>query len=101
MPDVMMVCVLYVPQSHKISHDVNTGVIQMTVDHFSKANEATYTVQIHDGRAKNQSSLVLVRDGERGFNIQYVRPGFIYYLKLFQILYLGLIQFPGAIEPIE
>eukprot|EP00063_Salmo_salar_P056676 XP_014031511.1 PREDICTED: myomesin-2-like isoform X4 [Salmo salar] len=48
--------------SHKISHDVNTGVIQMTVDHFSKANEATYTVQIHDGRAKNQSSLVLVRD---------------------------------------
>uniref|UniRef100_A0A8C7DXH8 Myomesin 2a n=1 Tax=Oncorhynchus kisutch TaxID=8019 RepID=A0A8C7DXH8_ONCKI len=52
--------------SHKISHDVNTGVIQMTVDHFSKASEATYTVQIHDGRAKNQSSLVLVGDGERG-----------------------------------
>uniref|UniRef100_A0A4W5PMB8 Myomesin 2a n=1 Tax=Hucho hucho TaxID=62062 RepID=A0A4W5PMB8_9TELE len=49
--------------SHKISHDVNTGVIQMTVDHFSKASEATYTVQIHDGRAKNQSSLVLVGDG--------------------------------------
>uniref|UniRef100_A0A8C7F8I9 Myomesin 2a n=1 Tax=Oncorhynchus kisutch TaxID=8019 RepID=A0A8C7F8I9_ONCKI len=48
--------------SHKISHDVNTGVIQMTVDHFSKASEATYTVQIHDGRAKNQSSLVLVGD---------------------------------------
>lgn len=68
----MMICVLCVPQSHKISHDVNTGVIQMTVDHFSKASEATYTVQIHDGRAKNQSSLVLVRDGERGFNIQYV-----------------------------
>uniref|UniRef100_A0A8C7DYZ6 Myomesin 2a n=1 Tax=Oncorhynchus kisutch TaxID=8019 RepID=A0A8C7DYZ6_ONCKI len=48
--------------SHKISHDVNTRVIQMTVDHFSKASEATYTVQIHDGRAKNQSSLVLLRD---------------------------------------
>uniref|UniRef100_A0A8C7Q9L3 Myomesin 2a n=1 Tax=Oncorhynchus mykiss TaxID=8022 RepID=A0A8C7Q9L3_ONCMY len=48
--------------SHKISHDVNTGVIQMTVDHFSKASEATYTVQIHDGRAKTQSSLVLVGD---------------------------------------
>uniref|UniRef100_A0A8C7DXN2 Myomesin 2a n=1 Tax=Oncorhynchus kisutch TaxID=8019 RepID=A0A8C7DXN2_ONCKI len=51
--------------SHKISHDVNTGVIQMTVDHFSKASEATYTVQIHDGRAKNQSSLVLVGDVEK------------------------------------
>uniref|UniRef100_A0A8C8J9N7 Myomesin 2a n=1 Tax=Oncorhynchus tshawytscha TaxID=74940 RepID=A0A8C8J9N7_ONCTS len=50
-------------ESHKISHDVNTRVIQMTVDHFSKASEATYTVQIHDGRAKNQSSLVLLRDG--------------------------------------
>ncbi|XP_056136013.1 myomesin-2 [Lampris incognitus] len=46
----------------KISHDVATGVIQMTVDHFTKANEGTYTVQIHDGRAKNQSSLVLVGD---------------------------------------
>uniref|UniRef100_A0A8C2WIE0 Myomesin 2a n=1 Tax=Cyclopterus lumpus TaxID=8103 RepID=A0A8C2WIE0_CYCLU len=46
----------------KISHDVATGVIQMTVDHFTRANEGTYTVQIHDGKAKTQSSLVLVGD---------------------------------------
>lgn len=46
----------------KISHDVATGVIQMTVDHFTRANEGTYTVQIHDGKAKAQSSLVLVGD---------------------------------------
>ncbi|XP_063740294.1 M-protein, striated muscle isoform X5 [Eleginops maclovinus] len=46
----------------KISHDVATGVIQMTVDHFTRANEGTYVVQIHDGKAKNQSSLVLVGD---------------------------------------
>ncbi|KAM3864976.1 LOW QUALITY PROTEIN: myomesin-2 [Diretmus argenteus] len=46
----------------KISHDVATGIIQMTVDHFTKANEGTYTVQIHDGKAKNQTSLVLVGD---------------------------------------
>ena len=51
------------PQSQKISHDVASGVIQMTVDHFTKANEGTYTVQIHDGKAKNQTSLVLVGDG--------------------------------------
>uniref|UniRef100_A0A8C9Z8X3 Myomesin 2a n=1 Tax=Sander lucioperca TaxID=283035 RepID=A0A8C9Z8X3_SANLU len=48
--------------SGEISHDVATGVIQMTVDHFTRANEGTYTVQIHDGKAKAQSSLVMVGD---------------------------------------
>lgn len=38
----------------------------MTVDNFTRASEGTYTVQIHDGRAKTQSSLVLVGDGEAG-----------------------------------
>lgn len=49
-------------EGHKISHDVATGIIQMTVDLFTRANEGTYTVQIHDGKAKTQSSLVLVGD---------------------------------------
>ncbi|XP_049321846.1 myomesin-2 isoform X2 [Astyanax mexicanus] len=49
-------------EGHKISHDVSSGVIQMTIEHFTKANEGTYTLQIHDGKAKNQSSLVLVGD---------------------------------------
>ena len=40
----------------------------MTVDHFTRANEGTYTVQIHDGKAKAQSSLVLVGDGELFFS---------------------------------
>uniref|UniRef100_A0A8C1TLE2 Myomesin 2a n=1 Tax=Cyprinus carpio TaxID=7962 RepID=A0A8C1TLE2_CYPCA len=47
---------------YKISHDVSTGIIQMTIEHFTKANEGTYTIQIHDGKAKSQSSLVLVGD---------------------------------------
>lgn len=51
-------------QGYKISHDVATGIIQLTVDHFTRANEGTYTVQIHDGKAKTQSSLVLVGDGK-------------------------------------
>lgn len=51
-------------QGHHISHDVSTGIIQMTVDHFTRASEGTYTLQIHDGKAKTQSSLVLVGDGE-------------------------------------
>lgn len=52
------------PQGHKISHNVATGIIEMTVDNFTRASEGTYTVQIHDGKAKTQSSLVLVGDGE-------------------------------------
>lgn len=47
-----------------MSHDVATGIIEMTVDNFTRASEGTYTVQIHDGKAKTQSSLVLVGDGE-------------------------------------
>jgi len=49
-------------EGHKISHDVASGVIQMTVDNFTRASEGTYTVQITDGKAKTQSSLVLVGD---------------------------------------
>ncbi|XP_051957464.1 myomesin-2 isoform X3 [Xyrauchen texanus] len=49
-------------EGYKISHDVNTGIIQMTIELFTKANEGTYTLQIHDGKAKSQSSLVLVGD---------------------------------------
>ncbi|XP_057699020.1 M-protein, striated muscle isoform X6 [Corythoichthys intestinalis] len=49
-------------EGHKISHDVSTGVIQMIVDNFTRDSEGTYTVQIHDGKAKAQSSLVLVGD---------------------------------------
>lgn len=49
-------------EGHKISHDVSTGIIEMTVDLFTRANEGTYTVQIHDGKAKAQTSLVLVGD---------------------------------------
>ncbi|XP_073681514.1 myomesin-2 [Garra rufa] len=49
-------------EGYKISHDANTGIIQMTIEHFTRANEGTYTIQIHDGKAKSQSSLVLVGD---------------------------------------
>lgn len=63
--------ILFSFQGHKISHDVATGIIQMTVDHFTRANEGTYTVQINDGRAKTQSSLVLVGDGETLFTLTF------------------------------
>lgn len=36
----------------------------MVMDRFTIDNEGTYTVQIQDGKAKNQSSLVLIGDGK-------------------------------------
>ncbi|KPP75988.1 myomesin-2-like [Scleropages formosus] len=46
----------------KMSHSMDTGVIEMIMEHFTKESEGTYTVQIQDGKAKTQSSLVLIGD---------------------------------------
>ncbi|KAI2657515.1 Myomesin-2 [Labeo rohita] len=46
----------------KMSHDAATGIIEMVMDHFTVDSEGTFTVQIQDGRAKAQSSLVLIGD---------------------------------------
>lgn len=59
----------------------------MTLDHFTRANEGTYTVQIHDGKAKTQSSLVLVGDGEsrrseRGSYGGFILSGRSIYLRM-------------------
>uniref|UniRef100_A0A8C1CV08 Myomesin 2 n=1 Tax=Cyprinus carpio carpio TaxID=630221 RepID=A0A8C1CV08_CYPCA len=40
----------------------STGIIEMVMDHFTDDSEGTFTVQIQDGRAKAQSSLVLIGD---------------------------------------
>uniref|UniRef100_A0A8C8AYK6 Myomesin 2 n=1 Tax=Otus sunia TaxID=257818 RepID=A0A8C8AYK6_9STRI len=47
---------------HKINCDRSNGIIEMVMDRFTIDNEGTYTVQIQDGKAKNQSSLVLIGD---------------------------------------
>uniref|UniRef100_A0A4W4F491 Myomesin 2a n=1 Tax=Electrophorus electricus TaxID=8005 RepID=A0A4W4F491_ELEEL len=44
----------------KMRHDVATGIIELVLDHFTEDNEGTFSVQIQDGRAKAQSSLVLI-----------------------------------------
>ncbi|XP_056617305.1 myomesin-2 [Triplophysa dalaica] len=46
----------------KMSHDVATGIIEMVMDHFTEDSEGTFTVQIQDGKAKAQSTLVLIGD---------------------------------------
>lgn len=47
-----------------MSHDASTGMIEMVLDHFTEEIEGTFTVIIQDGKAKAQSSLVLIGDGE-------------------------------------
>ncbi|XP_074803884.1 myomesin-2 isoform X3 [Natator depressus] len=47
---------------HRIKCDYSNGIIEMLMDQFTIENEGTYTVQIEDGNAKNQSSLVLIGD---------------------------------------
>lgn len=46
--------------------DKSTGMIEMVMDRFTIENEGTYTVQIQDGKARTQSSLVLIGDGMCG-----------------------------------
>ncbi|KAM9201425.1 myomesin-2 [Dugong dugon] len=49
-------------EKHRIKCDKSNGIIEMVMDKFTIDNEGTYTVQIHDGKAKSQSSLVLIGD---------------------------------------
>ncbi|XP_025873724.2 myomesin-2 isoform X1 [Vulpes vulpes] len=49
-------------EKHRIKCDKATGVIEMVMDRFTIENEGTYTVQIRDGKARSQSSLVLIGD---------------------------------------
>jgi len=53
---------LSVADPNKAAHDVNTGVIEYILDHFTAENEGTFTCQITDGGGKGQSSLVLIGD---------------------------------------
>uniref|UniRef100_A0A674F392 Myomesin 2 n=1 Tax=Salmo trutta TaxID=8032 RepID=A0A674F392_SALTR len=43
-------------------HNVGTGIIEFVLDHFTEDSEGTFTVQIEDGKARGQSSLVLIGD---------------------------------------
>lgn len=50
-------------QKYKMNFDKNTGVIEMIMESLSPADEGTFTFQLQDGKATNQSSLVLIGDG--------------------------------------
>lgn len=43
--------------------DQKTGLVEMIMDKLEEKDEGTYTFQLQDGKATNQSSLVLIGDG--------------------------------------
>ncbi|XP_035981392.1 M-protein, striated muscle isoform X4 [Fundulus heteroclitus] len=49
-------------EKYKMNFDKNTGVIEMLMESLTPADEGTYTFQLNDGKATNQSSLVLIGD---------------------------------------
>lgn len=48
-----------------MNFDKNTGVIEMFMDALTPADEGTFTFQLKDGKATNQSSLVLIGNGTK------------------------------------
>ncbi|XP_077208781.1 myomesin-1 isoform X1 [Paroedura picta] len=49
-------------EKYKMKVDRNTGLIEMVMDRLEDEDEGTYTFQLQDGKATNQSSLVLIDD---------------------------------------
>ncbi|XP_064188960.1 M-protein, striated muscle isoform X2 [Anguilla rostrata] len=49
-------------EKYKMNFDKNTGIIEMFMDALMVEDEGTYTFQLQDGKATNQSSLVLIGD---------------------------------------
>ncbi|MGH0151137.1 UNVERIFIED_CONTAM: hypothetical protein FKN15_040712 [Acipenser sinensis] len=49
-------------EKYKMSVDKNTGIIEMIMEKLEDKDEGTFTFQLKDGKAVNQSSLVLIGD---------------------------------------
>jgi len=49
-------------EKYKMNFDKNTGVIELILETLTAADEGTFTFQMLDGKATNQSSLVLIGD---------------------------------------
>ncbi|CAK6970211.1 myomesin-1 [Scomber scombrus] len=49
-------------EKYKMNFDKNTGVIEMIMEALTPQDEGTFTFQMQDGKATNQSSLVLIGD---------------------------------------
>uniref|UniRef100_A0A673GYC3 Myomesin-1 n=1 Tax=Sinocyclocheilus rhinocerous TaxID=307959 RepID=A0A673GYC3_9TELE len=54
--------VVHQGEKYKMNFDKNTGTIEMFMESLGKEDEGTFTFQLQDGKATNQSSLVLIGD---------------------------------------
>ncbi|XP_016325190.1 myomesin-1 [Sinocyclocheilus anshuiensis] len=54
--------VIHQGEKYKMNFDKNTGTIEMFMESLGKEDEGTFTFQLQDGKATNQSSLVLIGD---------------------------------------
>ncbi|XP_034427766.1 M-protein, striated muscle isoform X1 [Hippoglossus hippoglossus] len=53
-------------EKYKMNFDKSTGVIEMIMESLTPADEGTFTFRLKDGKATNQSSLVLIGDVFKG-----------------------------------
>ncbi|XP_043921501.1 myomesin-1 [Protopterus annectens] len=49
-------------EKYKMNKDTKTGIVEMFMDRLEDEDEGTFTFQLQDGKATNQSSLVLIGD---------------------------------------
>ncbi|XP_053324051.1 myomesin-1 isoform X2 [Spea bombifrons] len=49
-------------EKYKMNVDTKTGIVEMIMDKLEDEDEGTFTFQLQDGKATNQSSLVLIGD---------------------------------------
>uniref|UniRef100_A0A6Q2XRW0 Myomesin 1b n=1 Tax=Esox lucius TaxID=8010 RepID=A0A6Q2XRW0_ESOLU len=52
-------------EKYKMNFNKETGVIEMLMESLRPEDEGTFTFQLQDGKATNQSSLVLIGDGRK------------------------------------
>ncbi|XP_072899849.1 myomesin-1 isoform X1 [Hemitrygon akajei] len=78
-------------EKYKIKVDHKTGLVEIIMEKLEDIDEGTYTIQLQDGKANNQSSLVLIGDVfknlqkeamvQRGEWLRKQGPHFAEYLK--------------------
>lgn len=76
--------------------DQKTGLVEMIMDKLEDKDEGTYTFQLQDGKATNQSSLVLIGDGK---TIQ-IRC-FEMFRENLTLWCRGLPDLPGTVAPFQ
>uniref|UniRef100_A0A8B9DDY7 Myomesin-1 n=1 Tax=Anser cygnoides TaxID=8845 RepID=A0A8B9DDY7_ANSCY len=64
-------------EKYKMKVDQKTGLVEMIMDKLEDKDEGTYTFQLQDGKATNQSSLVLIGDGKLIYTVQKARKNYI------------------------